>query len=291
MKKITKAVIPAAGLGTRMLPIARAVPKEMLPIVDRPSIEYLVREAVNSGITDILIITGRNKGMMEDYFDYNIEYNDNLTMKHKQKELDDIKETCHLANVYFIRQKVTRGLGHAVSCARSFIGDEPFAVLYGDDVMRAEVPVTKQLIDAYEKYGKAAAGVKAVSDEDVKKYCSLKTEHIEGNVYSTTDMVEKPQTPEEKFSNFAILGRVVLTPDIFDILDNTPLGAGGELQLTDAMRVLAQTKGMLAVDYVGKRYDMGAKLGFLQANIEYAMDDPNLGEQFREYLKELSEKL
>ncbi len=291
MKKITKAVIPAAGLGTRMLPIARAVPKEMLPIVDRPSIEYLVREAVDSGITDILIITGRNKGMMEDYFDYNVEYNDNLMAKHKKKELEDIEQTCHLANVYFIRQKVTKGLGHAVSCARSFVGDEPFAVLYGDDVMYADTPVTKQLIDAYEKYGKAAAGVKAVSDEDVKKYCSLKTELLEGNVYSTTDMVEKPQTPEEKFSNFAILGRVVLTPDIFDILDKTPLGAGNELQLTDAMRTLAQTNGMLAVDYDGKRYDMGAKMGFLQANIEYALRNNELGEQFKEYLKELCRNL
>lgn len=291
MKKITKAVIPAAGLGTRMLPIARAVPKEMLPIVDRPSIEYLVREAVDSGITDILIITGRNKGMMEDYFDYNVEYNDNLLAKHKQKELDDIEQTCHLANVYFIRQKVTKGLGHAVSCARSFVGDEPFAVLYGDDIMYAEKPVTKQLIEAYEKYGKAAAGVKAVSDEDVKKYCSLKTELIEDNVYATTDMVEKPQTPEEKFSNFAILGRVVLTPDIFDILDKTPLGAGNELQLTDAMRTLAQEKGMLAVDYIGKRYDMGAKMGFLQANIEYALRNDELGEQFKQYLKEICKNL
>lgn len=291
MKKITKAVIPAAGLGTRMLPIARVVPKEMLPIVDRPSIEYLVREAVDSGITDILIITGRNKGMMEDYFDYNIEYNDNLLAKHKQKELDDIEQTCNLANVYFIRQKVTKGLGHAVSCARSFVGDEPFAVLYGDDVMYAEKPVTKQLIEAYEKYGKAVAGVKAVSDEDVKKYCSLKTELIEDNVYATTDMVEKPQTPEEKFSNFAILGRVVLTPDIFDILDKIPLGAGNELQLTDAMRTLAQTKGMLAVDYIGKRYDMGAKLGFLQANIEYALRNDELGEQFKQYLEEICKNL
>ena len=258
MKKITKAVIPAAGLGTRMLPIARTVPKEMLPIVDRPSMEYLIREAVESGITDILIINGRNKG---------------------------------IANIYFIRQKVTRGLGHAISCARSFVGDEPFAVLYGDDIMSYDKPVTKQLIDAYEKYGKATAGVCEVSDEDVKRYCSLKTESLEGNIYSVSDMVEKPQTIEEKFSNFAILGRVVLTPDIFDILDNTAPGAGGEIQLTDAMKQLARTVGMTAVEYEGKRYDMGDKLGFLQANIEFALKHPVLGEKFKSYLKDFSSKL
>ncbi len=291
MKKITKAVIPAAGLGTRMLPIARTVPKEMLPIVDRPSMEYLIREAVESGITDILIINGRNKGIMEDYFDYSVEYDNNLRMKNKTAELADIEEVCSLANIYFIRQKVTRGLGHAISCARSFVGDEPFAVLYGDDIMAYDKPVTKQLIDAYEKYGKATAGVCEVSDEDVKRYCSLKTESLEGNIYSVSDMVEKPQTLEEKFSNFAILGRVVLTPDIFDILDNTAPGAGGEIQLTDAMKQLARTVGMTAVEYEGKRYDMGDKLGFLQANIEFALKHPVLGEKFKSYLKDFSSKL
>ncbi len=291
MKKITKAVIPAAGLGTRMLPIARTVPKEMLPIVDRPSMEYLVREAVKSGITDILIITGRNKGMMEDYFDYSIEYDINLRRKNKQEELDDIEETCSLANIYFIRQKVTKGLGHAVLCARSFVGDEPFAVLYGDDIMEAQTPVTRQLIDAYERYGKAVAGVNAVPDEDLKKYCSLKTELLEGNVYAVDDMVEKPQTPEERFSNYSILGRVVLTPDIFDILENTAPGAGGEIQLTDAMRTLAQDKGMIAVDYDGVRYDMGSKLGFLKANIEYALKHPELANDFSEYLKTIAKDL
>ncbi len=291
MKKITKAVIPAAGLGTRMLPIARTVPKEMLPIVDKPSMEYLGREAVKSGITDILIINGRNKGMMEDYFDYSIEYDINLRQKNKQAELDSIEETCHLANIYFIRQKVTKGLGHAVLCARSFVGDEPFAVLYGDDIMEAETPVTKQLIDAYEKYGKSVAGVNAVPTEDLKKYSSLKTEHLEGNVYAVDDMVEKPQTPEESFSNYSILGRVVLTPDIFDILETTAPGAGGEIQLTDAMRTLARTKGMLAVDYEGVRYDMGSKLGFLQANVEYALKHPELKDDFSKYLKSIADKL
>ncbi len=291
MKKITKAVIPAAGLGTRMLPIARTVPKEMLPIVDRPSMEYLVREAVKSGITDILIITGRNKGMMEDYFDYSIEYDLNLRQKNKQAELDAIEETCGLANIYFIRQKVTKGLGHAVLCARSFVGDEPFAVLYGDDIMEAQVPVTKQLIDAYEKYGKAVAGVNAVPTEDLKKYCSLKTEHLEGNIYAVDDMVEKPQTPEERFSNYSILGRVLLTPEIFDILEKTAPGAGGEIQLTDAMRTLAQTTGMVAVDYDGVRYDMGSKMGYLKANIEYALKHPELASEFSEYLKDIAGKL
>ena len=288
MKKITKAVIPAAGLGTRMLPIARTVPKEMLPIVDRPSMEYLVREAVESGITDILIINGRNKNVIEDYFDYSVEYDNNLRAKNKQKELADIESVCSLANVYFIRQKVTRGLGHAISCARSFIGDEPFAVLYGDDIMYSDTkPVTKQLIDAFEKYGKATAGVCRVSDEDVKRYCSLKTDHINENIYAVSDMVEKPQTPEEKFSNFSILGRVVLTPDIFDILDNTKPGAGGEIQLTDAMRVLSQTVGMTAVEYDGVRYDMGDKLGFLKANVEFALRHPTLADSFKEYLRDI----
>lgn len=292
MKKITKAVIPAAGLGTRMLPISRTVPKEILPIVDRPSMEYLVREAVESGITDILIITGRNKEVIENYFDYSIEYKDVLQKKNKQKELDDMKEVCSLANIYFLRQKEAKGLGHAVLCAEKFIGDEPFAVLYGDDVMAAEPPVTKQLCDAYEKYGKAVVGVGRVPWEDVKKYCSMKTEEQLGErAYLTTDMIEKPQTKEEMFSNLSILGRVVLTPDIFDILKHTELGAGNELQLTDAMKQLARTVGVISYEYEGKRYDMGSKLGFLQANVETALKHPELKDSFKEYLKDLCKTL
>lgn len=292
MKKITKAVIPAAGLGTRMLPISRTVPKEILPIVDRPSMEYLVREAVDSGIKDILIITGRNKEAIENYFDYSVEYKDLLQVKGKQKELDDMRQVCSLANIYFLRQKEAKGLGHAVLCAEKFIGDEPFAVLYGDDVMVADKPVTKQLCEAYEKYGKAVVGVGRVPWEDVKKYCSMKTEkQLEERAYLTTDMIEKPQKKEEMFSNLSILGRVVLTPDIFEILKHTENGAGGELQLTDAMKQLARTEGVISYEYEGKRYDMGSKLGFLQANVETALKHPELKDSFREYLKELAKTL
>ncbi len=291
MKKITKAVIPAAGLGTRMLPISRTVPKEILPIVDRPSMEYLVREAVASGITDILIITGRNKEAIENYFDYSIEYKDVLAHKNKQAELDDMEEVCKLANIYFLRQKEAKGLGHAVLCAEKFIGDEPFAVLYGDDVMVADKPVTKQLCEVYEKYDKAVVGVCEVPYEDLKKYCSMKAEKIEDRTYMTTDMVEKPQTREEMFSNLSILGRVVLTPDIFDILKHTAPGRGGELQLTDAMKQLARTVGVISYEYEGKRYDMGSKLGFLQANIEEALKHPELKDSFRAYLKDIAAKL
>lgn len=290
MKKVTKAVIPAAGLGTRMLPIARAIPKEMLPIVDRPTVYYLVEEAVKSGITDILIITNRDKDIMEDYFDYSIEYDVNLRQKNKIAALEEIERTVQMANIYFIRQNKTLGLGHAIGRARSFVGDEPFAVLYGDDLMYADKPVTKQLIEAYEKYGKAVAGVNRVSDEDITKYCSLKVSPLEDRVYAVSDMIEKPK-PEEIFSNFSILGRVLLTPEIFDILDRTERGAGNEIQLTDAMKTLSRTTGMLAVDYEGTRYDCGSKMGYLTANVEYALRHPELGDAFRAYLKELSTTL
>ncbi|MBQ7160895.1 MAG: UTP--glucose-1-phosphate uridylyltransferase [Clostridia bacterium] len=285
MKKITKAVIPAAGLGTRMLPIARTVPKEVLPIVDRPVMDYLVREAADSGITDILIITNRGKGAIEDYFDYSPEYEQKLIEKGKTKELEQLRELVQRVNVHFIRQKEPRGLGHAISCARAFTGDEAFCVLYGDDVVYSDVPVCRQMMDAYEKYGLAVAAVQPVTDEQIVKYCSLDVEHIEGREYHVKDMIEKPK-PEEKFSNLSILGRVLLTADIYDILDNTAPGAGNEIQLTDAMKELARTKGMSAVEFIGKRYDMGSKMGFLEANIEYALRDPALGEDFRAYLKE-----
>ena len=289
-KKITKAVIPAAGLGTRMLPIARIVPKEVLPIVDRPVMEYLVREAVDSGIKDILIITNRGKGAIEDYFDYSPEYEQKLIEKGKLKELEEIRELVNRVNVHFVRQKEPRGLGHAISCARAFAGDEAFCVLYGDDVVYSDYPVCRQMMDAYEKYGLAVAAVQPVSDEAISKYCSLDITHIEGREYHVKNMIEKPK-PEEKFSNLSILGRVLLTPDIFDILDNTAPGAGNEIQLTDAMKTLAMTKGMTAVEFIGKRYDMGNKLGFLEANVDYALRDPELGGQFKEYIKNLAKTI
>ena len=290
--KITKAVIPAAGLGTRMLPIARTVCKETLPIVDRPAISYLVNEAIDSGATDILIITNRGKGAMEDYFDYSPEYEAALRAKGKDALVEELRRDAERANIYFIRQKEPRGLGHAVLAARNFIGNEPFYVLYGDDVIMSKTPVCAQLRDAYEKYGKAACGVKEVTAEQILKYSSLDAKPIEGsgNCYNVTDMIEKPK-PEEVITRLSILGRVLLTPDIFDLLAETKPGAGGEIQLTDAMRVLAQSVGMTAVDFEGKRYDLGSKLGFLYANVESALRDPELGGEFREYLKELAATL
>lgn len=289
MKKITKAVIPAAGLGTRMLPIARTVPKEVLPIVDRPVIEYLVQEAIDSGITDILIITNRGKDAIEDYFDFSPEYEAALLAKGREDTYNMIRELPQKANIHFIRQKQPKGLGHAVHCAKAFIGDEPFVVLYGDDVIMGEVPVCRQLIESYEKYGKAVAGVKAVSDDLIVKYCSLGVRPLdqEAGEYEIYDMIEKPSL-EQKMSNFSILGRVLLTPDIFDIIENTPPGAGNEIQLTDAMGTLSRTKGMTALDFKGKRYDMGSKLGFLQANIDVALKHPEVAEDFKAYLKSLN---
>ena len=289
--KVRKAVIPAAGLGTRVLPATKSMPKEMLTIVDKPAIEYIVEEAVRSGITDILIITNRGKGVIEDHFDRSPELEDRLLASGKKDVYDQVVSISRLANIFFIRQKETKGLGHAVSCARSFVGDEPFAVLYGDDVIIGDDPACGQLIRAYEKYGKAVVGIKEVSREAISKYSSLKVAPLEGNMYSCTDMVEKPKTDEEVLSLFSVLGRCVLTPDIFDILDRTAPGAGGEIQLTDAMKTLARSVGMTGVDFTGKRYDMGDKLGILQATVEIALKDAVLGEPFRNYLKEISKTL
>ncbi len=295
MKKITKAVIPAAGLGTRMLPIARTVPKEMLPIVDRPAISYLVEEAVDSGATDVLIITGRNKGAMEDYFDFSPEYENKLHASGKDAQIEELRAIARRANVFFLRQRETLGLGHAIRCARSFTGDEPFFVLYGDDVIFSDTkPVCAQLGEAYEKYGLASAGVKRVPHEQVKKYCSLKVDQLEKDIYKVFTMIEKPQREEDMYSDFSILGRVLLVPEIYDILDRTPFGAGNELQLTDAMKTLSEslpTGGMTAVDFDGIRYDLGSKLGFLAANVERAVRDPVLGADFRAYLKKFAENL
>jgi len=290
--KITKAIIPAAGLGTRVLPASKAVPKEMLNIVDKPAIQYLVEEAAKSGITDVLIITNRGKGVIEDHFDHAYELEDKLSKNPDKKELyDSVLECSQFCNTYFLRQKETGGLGHAVLCAKNFVGNEPFAILYGDDVFISEgAPVTKQLIDAYEKYGKGVVGVKEVPAKDVSKYCSLAVEQIEEKVFNCTDMIEKPK-PEEIMSNYSILGRVVMPPEIFDILENTPKGAGNELQLTDAMKTLAQTKGVIALDYEGIRYDMGNKMGIMKANCEVALKHPEISEDFKAYIKELAKTL
>ena len=289
--KITKAVIPAAGLGTRVLPSTKAMPKEMLPIVDKPSIQYIVEEAVNSGITDILIITNRGKGIIEDHFDRAELLEETLKKGNKTELLKSIENIHNLANISYIRQIETKGLGHAVSRAKSFVGNEPFVVMYGDDVIIGDIPATKELIDAYGEHGKGVLGVKKVPAKDIYRYSSLKVENIRDNIYKCTDMIEKPQTDEEVMSLFSVQGRCVLPPEIFDILENTKPGAGGEIQLTDAMRELATTEGMTAVEYSGKRYDMGNKLGILKASIDVGLNHDEVKDGLKEYIKELAEKL
>ncbi len=291
--KIKKAVIPAAGLGTRVLPASKSMPKEMLPIVDKPAIQYIVEEAVKSGIEDILIITSRGKTTVEDHFDRNPELEAKLLASKKQEVYDQMVAISQMANIQYVRQKETKGLGHAVLCAKAFAGNEPFAVLYGDDVvLGGEKPACCELCEAYEKYGVGVAGIKPVATENISKYCSVALEPIldEKAVYRLTDMVEKPSLTEV-LSNYSILGRVVLPPEIFPILENTAPGAGGEIQLTDAMRVLAREHGMVGVEYTGTRYDMGNKFGILQAIVEVALQHPQVKDQFRAYLKQVAARL
>ena len=275
MKKITKAVIPAAGLGTRVLPATKAMPKGMLPLVDKPAIQYLVEEAVRSGITDILIIVSRNQDIIQDHFDRSPELEAKLAAPGKEKMLEECLGISDLANIFFVRQQQTLGLGHAVSMAKPFTGDDPFVVIYGDDVIWGEDPVCAQLIRAYEEFGRPVAGVSAVPWADVSRYCSLK----------------KPKKGQE-FSNYSILGRVLLTPEIYDILARTKPGAGGEIQLTDAMAEYARNYGgMTAVEFTGKHYDMGNKLKVAEAQVELALQHPEIGEAFRAYLKEFCKTL
>jgi UTP--glucose-1-phosphate uridylyltransferase len=289
--KIRKAIIPAAGLGTRVLPASKAIPKEMLPIVDKPAIQYIVEEAAKAGIEDILIITNRNKTVMEDHFDRSPELEQKLECSGKTKLLELVIDVSKLANITYMRQKETRGLGHAVLCARSFVGDEPFAVLYGDDVIMSETPVIGQLAKVYEEYGLGVVGIKAVNAAEISKYSSLAITQLRDRIFKVTDMIEKPQTPDQVLSLYSILGRCVLPPEIFDILEHTPPGAGGEIQLTDAMKELTLKKSMIGVDFEGIRYDMGSKLGIMQAAVETALNHPEIAGDFRRYLKELAKTL
>ena len=284
------AIIPAAGLGTRVLPASKALPKEMLPIVDKPAIQYIVEEAVKAGITDILIITNRGKGVIEDHFDHSIELEAMLQRRGNTEMLEQLDRVANLANIYYIRQKETKGLGDAVLRAKEFVGGEPFAVLYGDDVIVGDPPAIGELCEAYEKYGKSVVGIKEVSDELIVKYSSLKLEQLDEKNYAVSDMIEKPSL-QQKFSNYSILGRCVLDNEIFSILERIPLGVGGELQLTDAMRELAVKYGMIGVDFSGVRYDMGNKFGILKANIEVGLNHPEIKEQLKDYLKELAKTL
>lgn len=284
--KVKKAVIPAAGLGTRVLPASKAVPKEMLPIVDKPAIQYIVEEAVSSGIEDILIITNRGKDVIEDHFDHSPELEKKLLEDQKKEMYEQISKLSKLANIYFIRQKETKGLGHAISCAKSFVGSEPFAVLYGDDVIISKEPACLQLMKTYEEYEVPILGVNKVKKEDIYKYSSIKVEPIKDNLFKCTDMVEKP-SQSEIMSLYSILGRCILTSDIFDALEKTKPGAGREIQLTDAIKALARTSGTVAVEFTGKRYDMGSKLGMMQAAVEVAIAHEEIGENFKKYLKNI----
>lgn len=285
MKKIKKAIIPAAGLGTRFLPATKAQPKEMLPIVDKPTLQYIIEEAIDSGIEEILIVTGRSKKSIEDHFDRSIELELELEKKGKLDMLKMVQDISNMVNIHYIRQKEPKGLGHAIYCAKSFIGDEPFAVMLGDDIVDAKTPCLKQLINCYNEYQTTILGVQEVSDSEVDKYGILDAKPIEDNVYKIKDMIEKPNLNEAP-SNIAILGRYILTPTIFDILETQQPGKGGEIQLTDALRTLVKTEALYAYIFEGKRYDVGDKLGFLEATIDYALKNPELKDKFIEIIKQ-----
>ncbi len=285
--KVKKAVITAGGLGTRLLPATKAVPKEMFPIVDKPAIQYIAEECAAAGITDILIVTARGKTAIEDHFDRSPELEAKLSESGKTALLEEIKGISSAARFTFVRQPFQTGLGGAILCAESFVGGEPFAVLYGDDVIIGDDPAIGQLARAYEKYGKSVVGINRVPREDICKYNSMKLEPMgESRLYAVSDMIEKPQRGEE-FSDFSILGRCILEPNIFDILRRIPKGKGGELQLTDAMREVAVSDGMIGVDFAGKRFDMGSRLGIIKASLEVGLMHDELKGELTAYLKEL----
>lgn len=282
--KVRKAIIPAAGLGTRFLPATKAQPKEMLPIVDKPTLQFIIEEAVASGIDEILIITGRNKKSIEDHFDKSIELELELEAKGKLDLLDEVRQISNMVNIHYIRQKEPKGLGHAIYCAKSFIGNEPFAVLLGDDIVHSDVPCLQQLIDVYEYYNNTVLGVQQVQQSDVHKYGIVNGKTIDERIYRVDDLVEKPAT-ENAPSNVAILGRYIIMPSIFEVLEKTAPGANGEIQLTDALNQLARNEAVYAYEFEGRRYDVGDKQGFLEATVEFALRRPQLRESFLDYLK------
>ncbi|SFJ38777.1 UTP--glucose-1-phosphate uridylyltransferase [Terrisporobacter glycolicus] len=283
-KRVKKAIIPAAGLGTRFLPATKAQAKEMLPIVDKPTLQYIIEEAIASGIEEILIVTGRNKKCIEDHFDRSVELELELEKKGKSAMLEMVQDISNMVNIHYIRQKEPKGLGHAVHCAKSFIGNEPFAVLLGDDIVDAKTPCLKQMINAYDEYKTSILGVQQVDKDKVNKYGILDVKHIEDRVYKVKDMVEKPAI-EEAPSNIAILGRYIITPAIFDILENQEPGKGGEIQLTDALQTLATKEAIYAYNFEGRRYDVGDKLGFLEATVDFALKRPELRDDFVDFLR------
>ena len=287
--KVRKAIIPAAGLGTRFLPATKAMPKEMLPIVDKPTIQYIVEEAVASGIEDIIIVTGKGKRAIEDHFDNSFELEHNLLEKGKMDLLDEVQKSSKLVDIHYIRQKEPKGLGHAIWCARKFIGDEPFAVLLGDDIVQAKKPCLQQLMEQYERYNASILGVQSVADEEVSRYGIVDAQAIGDRFYSVNSLVEKPKQ-EDAPSNLAILGRYILSPKIFEILGEQRPGAGGEIQLTDAISALNQFEAVYAYDFEGTRYDVGEKMGFIQTTIEFALQREDLRPELIHYLSEVLEK-
>jgi len=287
MRKIRKAVIPAAGMGTRFLPATKAQPKEMLPIVDKPTIQYIVEEAIQSGIEDIVIVTGRNKRAIEDHFDRSMELEIFLEKQAKEELLDLVQCVAGMADIYYVRQKEPLGLGNAIYCAKKFIGDEPFAVLLGDDVIYSEVPVLRQMIIQYERYGASLVGVQEVPLEDTSKYGMVDGRKFADRLYHANNMVEKPRSEDAPKNRLAIMGRYILNPEIFDILSVLPPGRGGEIQLTDGIQELGRFQEILAYEFEGRRYDLGDKQGFVEATIEFALRRKDLSEGLMKYLREL----
>lgn len=285
--KIKKAVIPAAGLGTRFLPATKAIPKEMLPIVDKPTIQYIIEEVIASGIEDILIITGRNKVSIEDHFDRAVELEDNLEKTNKEELLEEVRKISKMINIHTVRQKNPLGLGHAVYCAKSFVGNEPFAVLLGDDIVDSQKPCLKQMIEVFEQYNSTILGVQPVAWENVNKYGIVSGNKISDNMYSVNNLIEKP-SQDNAPTNIAILGRYIITPKIFEILENTNKGVGGEIQLTDGLKDLCNIEDVYAYTFEGRRYDVGSKLGFLEATVDFALKRDDLRDDFKGYLKKLN---
>lgn len=287
MKKVTKAIIPAAGLGTRFLPATKAMPKEMLPIVDKPTIQYIVEEAIESGIEDIIIVTGKGKRSIEDHFDNAYELEQTLLKKKKFDLLEKVQETSKMVDIHYIRQKEPKGLGHAVWCARKFIGNEPFAVLLGDDIVQAETPCLKQLINIFDKTHSSVIGVKRVPEDETNRYGIIDPELQQGRSYQVKNFVEKPELGTAP-SNLAIIGRYVFTPEIFMFLDKQDIGAGGEIQLTDSIHKLNQIQRVFAYEFEGQRFDVGEKLGFIETTIDFALQREDLRD---ELLKFMAQKL
>lgn len=286
MKKVRKAIIPAAGLGTRFLPATKAMPKEMLPIVDKPTIQYIIEEAVAAGIEDIMIVTGKGKRAIEDHFDDAYELEQNLESKEKYDLLEKVRHPSNLANIYYVRQKQPKGLGHAVWCTRRFVGNEPFAILLGDDIVQSEVPCIGQLIQQYEKNESSVIGVHRVPEQETHRYGIIDPLRQKGRCYEVNNFVEKPERGTAP-SNLAIIGRYVLTPEIFDLLEKQEVGAGGEIQLTDAIQKLNEIQKVYAYEFAGCRYDVGEKLGFVKTTIEFALQQDDLRKDVLEYMEEL----